>query len=72
MPPEPPPLFARFMTALAPHVEWLARRLRCSQLLLLKRMHLLVTRLFSTVEDWRLEGTMETWVGALGELGEEV
>ena len=72
VPPEPPPLFACFMAALAPHVEWLARRLRCSQQLLLKRMHLLVTRLFSTAEDWHLEGTMETWVGALGELGEVV
>ena len=72
VPPKPPPLFARFMAALAPHVEWLARRLRCSQQLLLKRMHLLVTRLFSTAEDWRLEGFMETWVGALGELEEGV
>ena len=71
VPPEPPPLFVRFMAALAPHVEWLARRLRCSQQLMLKRMHLLVTRLFSTAEDWRLEGTMETRVGALGELREE-
>ena len=72
VPPEPPPLFARFMAALAPHVEWLARQLRCSEQLLLKRMHLLVIRLFSTAEDWRLELAMETWVGALGELGEEI
>ena len=72
VPPEPPPLFARFVAALAPHVGWLAGQLRCSQQLLLKRMHLLVTRLFSTTEDWRLEGTMETWVGALGELEEGV
>ena len=72
VPPEPPPVFVGFMAALAPHVEWLARRCRCSQQLLLKRMHLLITRLFSTAEDWRLEGTMETWVGALGELGEGV
>ena len=28
--PPPPPLFPCFMAALAPHVEWLARRLRCS------------------------------------------
>ena len=67
VPSEQPPLFARFLVALAPHVEWLARRLRCSQQLLLKRIHLLVTRLVSTAEDWRLEGTVETWVGALGE-----
>ena len=72
VPPEPPPLFARFMPALAPHVEWLARRLCCSQQLLLKRMHLLVIRLFSTAEDWRLELAIETWVGALEELGEEI
>ena len=72
VPPEAPPLFARFMAAFAPHVEWLARRLRCYQQLLLRRMHLLVIRLFSTVEDWRLELAMETWVGALGELGEEI
>ena len=68
----PPPLFPRFMAALAPHVEWLARRLRCSQQLLLKRTHLLVTRLFSNAEDWRLEGAMATWVDALGELEEGV
>ena len=72
VPPEPPPLFPRFMAALAPHVEWFAKRLRCSQQLLLKRIHLLVTRLFATAEDWRLEGAMGTWVDALGELEEWV
>ena len=53
-------------------MEWLAKRLRCSQQLLLKRIHLLVTRLFATAEDWRLEGAMGTWVDALGELEEGV
>ena len=72
VPLEPPPLFARVMAALAPHVEWWARRLRCSQQLLLKRMHLLAITFFSTAEDWRLELAMETWVGVLGELGEEI
>ena len=72
IPPEQPPPFAQFMLALAPHVQWLACRLACSQQLLLRHLHLLVSRLFSTAEDWRLLSAMEVWVASLDELSEQV
>ena len=57
IPQEPPPLFAQFMMALAPHVQWLAHRLACSEQLPLRCLHLVVSHLVSRRKiggcDWR-------------------
>ena len=48
-------MFVQFMKVLAPSMPWIARKLSCPVELMFKRSHMLLERIFSTAEDFRLE-----------------
>ena len=48
------PLFLEFLRACTPHLGWLSAELCCTPWILVKRLTLLVDRVFDTAEDFRL------------------
>ena len=68
---EPVPLFVQFLQAFFTFLPWLHQTLSCGVLLLMKRLHLFVLRLFVTCEDYRLRSAPDITFNALSEFTAE-
>ena len=68
---EPVPLFVHFLQAFFSFLPWLHRALSCGVLLLMRRLHLFVLRLFLTCEDFRLRSAPDVTFSALSEFTAE-
>ena len=68
---EPVPLFVHFLQAFFSFLPWLHRALSCGVLLLMRRLHLFVLRLFITCEDFRLRSAPDITFSALSEFTAE-
>ena len=68
---EPVPLFVQFLQAFFTFLPWLHQALSCGVLLLMKRLHLFVLRLFVTCEDYRLRSAPDIILNALSEFTAE-
>ena len=68
---EPVPLFVQFLKAFFTFLPWLRQALSCRVLLLMKRLHLFVLRLFVTCEDYRLRSAPDIIFNALSEFTTE-
>ena len=68
---EPVPLFVHFLQAFFSFLPWLHRALSCGVLLLMRRLHLFVLRLFLTCEDFRLRSAPDITFSALSEFTAE-
>ena len=64
---EPVPLFVHFLQAFFSFLPWLHRALSCGVLLLMRRLHLFVLRLFLTCEDFRLRSAPDIPFSTLSE-----
>ena len=68
---EPIPLFVQFLQAFFTFLPWLHQALSCGVLLLMKRLHLFVLRLFVTCEDYRLRSAPDIIFNARSEFTAE-
>ena len=68
---EPAPLFVQFLQAFFTFLPWLHQALSCGVVLLMKRLHLFVLRLFVTCEDYRLRSAPDIIFNALSEFTAE-
>ena len=68
---EPVPLFVQFLQAFFTFLPWLQQALSCGVLLLMRRPHLFVLRLFVTCEDYRLRSAPDIIFNALSEFTAE-